>query len=260
MNAPILLVNEHCNTGENPFWDHEKRCVYWTDIPNGRLFRYDIDTGNHAAIYNGQPVGGFTMQADGALLLFRVDDIAVLREDGTAEPVIRYTDAGMTRFNDVIADPDGRVRQLFSGTGCANGMGFAPDLRTFYWTCSTRRRIYRFHYDRETGDLSGEDLWYQATPEEGIPDGLAVDVSGNVWSARWDGGAVIKHDPDGQVLEKLEFPVAKVSSLCFGGRDLDSLFVTTAGGKPESATEDGALYLVEVPVLGMPEFRSRILE
>jgi D-xylonolactonase len=232
-------------------------------------------------IYRGVTVGGFTLQADGDLLLFRVADLALLHTDGRVEVLREFVDEGAVRFNDVIADPEGRVfagtigmadtsgglyrvdrdgsmTLLFRGTGVSNGMGFSPDLRTFYWTCSTRRRIHAYDYDRATGAISRERVFYQATDAEGIPDGMTVDRGGDVWSARWDGYAVVHHGPDGKVIEKFPFPVAKVSSLCFGGPNLDEFFVTTAGGVPGSDTADGSVYRWAAGVSGSPEFRSQI--
>jgi D-xylonolactonase len=277
---PILL-NDHCELGENPLWNSADGCLYWTDITGGKVHRFYLATKEHTIVYRGVAVGGFTFQEDGGLLLFRVEDLALLRIDGSLQIVRKFSDEGATRFNDVIADPEGRVfagtigrtatsggvyrverdgkiTLLFRGTGCSNGMGFSPDLRTLYWTCSTRRRIYAFDYERATGALGGERLFYQATDAEGIPDGLAVDCTGHLWSARWDGYALAHHDPEGRVIERIPFPVAQVSSACFGGPELDRLFVTTAGGAIGSQTEDGAVYELAVEARGREEFRSRI--
>ena len=276
------LLNEHCALGENPLWNPADGSLYWTDITGGKVHRVHLASGRHEIIYRGEPVGGFTFQENGGLLLFRVHDFARLHEDGRVEVLREFTDDGSARFNDVIADPEGRVfagtigrtetsgglyrvdrdgevTLLFRGTGVSNGMGFSPDLRTFYWTCSTRRRMLAFDYDRASGALSGERVFYQANDAEGIPDGMTVDSDGNVWSARWDGFAVVKHAPDGQVLERIPFPVAKVSSLCFGGPALDEVFVTAAGGVPGSDTADGSVFRWRAGVRGLPEFRSRIL-
>lgn len=276
------LINEHCELGENPVWDPTDGSLCWTDITGGKIHRFHPADGRHEIIYRGPSVGGFSLQSDGALLLFRVNDIAVLRVDSSVSVVRELHDAGAERFNDVVADPEGRVfagtigrsetsgglyrmerdgsmTLLFRGTGISNGMGFSPDLRTFYWTCSTRRRIYAFDYDRERGALSAERIFYQATKEEGIPDGLAVDVRGNVWSARWDGFAIIQHAPDGQVLRKIPLPVAQVSSLCFGGPSGDELFITSAGGTPGGDTADGSVFHFHAGIQGLPQFPSRIL-
>jgi sugar lactone lactonase YvrE len=276
------LLNDHCELGENPLWNADDGCLYWTDITGGRVHRIQLGNGRHEVMYRGVPVGGFSFQANGDLLLFRVKDLALLKPDGRVEVLKEFSDDGAARFNDVIADPEGRVfagtigrtntsgglyrvdrdgtiTLLFRGTGVSNGMGFSPDLRTFYWTCSTRRRIYAFDYDRGSGALTGERVFYQAAEAEGFPDGMTVDGDGNIWSARWDGFVVVKHAPDGRVLETHPIPVAKVSSLCFGGPAFDELFVTTAGGVPGSDTADGSIYRWRAGATGAPEFRSRIL-
>ena len=67
---PELIADYSCHTGENPLWHPLERRLYWTDIPRGRLYRYAPATGAHEECYRGDPVGGFTVQSDGALLLF----------------------------------------------------------------------------------------------------------------------------------------------------------------------------------------------
>jgi D-xylonolactonase len=196
--------------------------------------------------------------------------------------VLPYTDDGMSRFNDVQADLEGRVfagtigktkesgglyrvgrdgniEKLFAGTGCSNGMGFTPDGQHMFWTCSTTKRIFRFRYHRATGNLTDRELFYQASNDEGTPDGMAVDENGHVWSTRWGGRAVVHHGTDGKVIEKITMPVPTVSSCFFGGPDLSTLFVTTADGKPGSDTADGTLYSIDMPVRGLPEPVSKIL-
>ena len=265
---------------ENPLWDSEKRCVYWTDISAGKIYHYELATQQCSVIYTGSPVGGFTIQSDGRLLLFRTNDIAVLEPDGNVKVLRQFTHESMQRFNDVIADPEGRVfagtfgehpgcglyrvdldgaiTHMFSGTGCSNGMGFSPDLKTFYWTCSTTRQILRFVYDETSGALTERKLFYQTTVDEGFPDGLAVDSEGNVWSARWRGASVVRHAADGTVLEILRFPRLNVTSICFGGDNLDQIFVTSAKESAAGAAKLGALFETSVQFRGSNPFKSRI--
>lgn len=283
---PEPIANYHCACGENPLWDERRQMVYWTDIPNGRLYRWDYRTGAHERFYSdpaGKPIGGFTLQADGALLLFGHNTICRLDPDsGELTTLVRDFEEGVDRFNDVIADPrgrvfagtmgpdgvsgglyrvdlDGSITCLFRGTGCSNGMGFSPDLKLFYWTDSTAKRIFRFDYDFRTGELSNRREFLAVPESEGTPDGMTTDSEGCVWSARWDGCAVYRYSPAGEQVGKIGFPVAKVSSVIFGGTDLGELFVTTAGGEEGSATPDGTLYRVKVAARGLPEFRSRVM-
>ncbi len=278
------IANYHCACGENPLWDDRKQKFYWEDIPNGRLFEFDPATGQHAMIHEGpEQIGGFTFQEDGNLLLFRQNDIAVRREDGSIESIIPFNEPDIPRFNDVMADPEGRVyagtmgkkndeggtgglfrvdtdgtvTKLWLGTACSNGMAFSPDLSTFYWTSTTADTIYAFDYDRTTGAMTNRRVHMGPS---GHPDGMTIDSEGNIWSAHWGGFGIYIYDPTGKQINKIDLPVEKTSSCCWGGANLDELYVTTAGGSDDSDTADGTLYRITGTgaKAAAPEFRSRI--
>ena len=269
----VALANYHCKVGENPLWHPEE----------GRIFRLDHQSGDHECFYRGPVVGGFTLQADGSLLLFETDRIVRLEADGTRRVLKEGIDADMARFNDVIADPEGRVYAgtigrtdqnggvylverdgsvecLWKGTGCANGMAFSSDLSRFYWTCSTTRTIFRFDYDRSTGHMGGRQVVDRVDERDGTPDGLTLDTDDSIWTARWGGGVVVKMNAAGEELERISLPVSKTSSVAFGGPELDTLYVTTAGGDGEGKVKvaDGTLFRVKVEARGRAEFRSRV--
>jgi D-xylonolactonase len=296
---PTLLADYHCQIGEGPLWHAASQCVYWTDIQTGRLFRYHLPTGKSEQFYQGKPVGGFTFQEDGSLLLFQHGAVVHYPLDGR-EPrtLIEETPDRPLRFNDVIADPAGRVfagtlptrnargeeREgclyrleldgsltcLLTGIGCSNGMGFTLDLQQMYYTDSAVRRIYLFDYDQATGELSHSRLFVQVPPTEGLPDGLTVDAQGYVWSAQWYGAALVRYAPDGRVERRIAFPVQQVSSVTFGGPDYTDIFVTTAAtglgqaddlqppGYDIHAPRGGGLYHLNLGLPGRPEFPSRI--
>ena len=285
MRQPELIADYGCATGEGPLWHPMESRVYWADIPRGRLFRCDPYSRRHETIYEGRVVGGFTIQADGSLLLF-MDDcaIAVLRDGELDFVVDGIPEQRGNRFNDVIADPRGRV---FCGTmphpdgrpaklyrmdadgslttvlddvGLSNGMGFTADQTAIYHTDSTARTIHKFDYDADTGELSNRRAFVR-TPDDGsVPDGMTVDAADCVWSARWDGSALYRYAPNGAEMTRVDFPARKVSSAIFGGRDLADIYVTTAGGgdKPNEGAGAGALFRLNAGVRGKPEFLSRI--
>ena len=89
---------------------------------------------------------------------------------------------------------------------------------------------------------------------------MTVDAEGCVWSARWDGGCLVRYTPDGKEERRISFPARKVSSAIFGGEDYRDLYVTTAGGqnKEQEGAGAGALFRVRPGVAGVPEFVSRI--
>lgn len=281
---PELIADYECNTGENPLWHPGERRLYWLDIPTGRLFRYDPTTGKHEQFFQGEVTGGFTIQEDGALLLFMARGaISILRNGELTGVVEEIEDERESRFNDVLADPegrvfcgtmptsdrlgrlyrldvDGRLTRLLDGIGCSNGLGFTRDLRHLYYTDSPELVIYLFDYDRTSGEISNRRIFVRTPEDEGVPDGLTVDAEGYVWSARWDGGCLVRYRPDGTEERRIEFPAKKVSSLTFGGADYKDIYVTTAGGdnKAEEGAGAGALFRLRLGIQGVPEFPSRI--
>ncbi len=281
---PELIADYQCETGEGPLWHPMERRLYWADIPRGRLFRFDPATGEHEQVYEGEVVGGFTIQADGALLLFMARGAVAVLRDGALDYVIdELPQERDGRFNDVAADPagrvfcgtmpvggrlgtlyrldlDGSITPVVDGVDISNGIGFTPDERKMYYTESTARRIYLYDYDRESGAISNRSVFLE-TPDDGtIPDGMTVDAEGHVWSARWNGSSLYRYTPDGTEERRVRFPARKVSSVAFGGEDLTDIYVTTAGGqnKAEEGAGAGALFRLNLGIRGKPEFLSRI--
>lgn len=280
------VADTRCHTGEGPLWHPDEERLYWTDIPNGRLYRYDPARDDHERVLDDDvALGGFTIQEDGSLLCFRGAGRVDRFVDGRLEPVTVVESATHTRFNDVIADPEGRVYagtmptddelgRLYRldtdgtvteaddyGYDIPNGMGFTPDRERLYLTESEANSVYCYDYDRETGALSDRRTVLDLSEEDGVPDGMTVDADGDLWSARWNGGVVARYGPDGAERGRIEFPARKVSCVTFGGADYDDAYVTTAldGGERETEGDGaGALFRFDVPdgVTGRPEFRS----
>jgi D-xylonolactonase len=255
MSTVEKLVEVDAVVGEGPMWDTDNQKLLWTDIATGRMFSFDPIQNAHTQIHSGPQVGGFVLNKQGGLLTFLHDGVALWKSDD--EWVKIYDDdyeGILLRFNDVIADPEGRV---FAGTfyedtmaekggkllrfdpdgtveiveegiGCSNGMGFSLDLKTMYYTDSTTRTIYAYEYDRGTGRIGNRRNVVVLPDSEGVPDGMTVDAEGFIWSAVWFGGCVIRFDPDGREERRLSIPAKQTSSVMFGGKDLTDLYVTTA--------------------------------
>ncbi|MHC4399621.1 MAG: SMP-30/gluconolactonase/LRE family protein, partial [Planctomycetota bacterium] len=110
-----IVVRSQCVLGEAPLWHPAEKRLYWADIDRGRLHRFDPATGEHKIVLEGRPIGGLTCQADGSLLLFRDRGTVEIFRDGEIVRTVlpKIPDEATSRFNDVIADPRGRV---FCGT------------------------------------------------------------------------------------------------------------------------------------------------
>ena len=83
--------------------------------------------------------------------------------------------------------------------------------------------------DIEKNELSNGRVCVEVPNEKGIPDGLTIDDEGNLWLALWGGHGVAKYDPKtGKQLDFVELPVLNATACCFGGENLDELYITTA--------------------------------
>ncbi|CDK38875.1 SMP-30/gluconolactonase/LRE family protein [Halorubrum sp. AJ67] len=280
------VADARAHTGEGPLWHPAERRLYWVDIPAGVLYRYDPETGENAVAYetDGVPIGGYTIESDGALLLFTHGAVErFVPGESDTETVLTVDAAG--RFNDVIADPEGRVfagtmptegtlgdlyridtdgsaRVVVEGLDIPNGMGFSGDGTTFYLTESEARRIDAFDYDYVTGEIANRREFVETPPGDGVPDGLTVDAEDHLWSARWDGGRAVRYDPSGRAVAAIGLPARKVASVTFAGPSCDALYLTTAlagGDREREGDGAGALFRATgLPASGRAEFRSRI--
>lgn len=284
MIKPTLVADYSCVIGEGPLWHPVEQRLYWIDIHDGRMFRYDPASGRHEQCFAGEVVGGFTIQEDGALLLFMAKGaVKIWREKELTTVIDEVPEERNSRFNDVIADPAGRVFcgtmptktrpgrlyrldsdgtliKLLDGISCSNGLGFSHGLDQLYYTDSGVSTIYLFNYDQATGTITGQSPFIQNPEEDGVPDGLTVDAEGYVWSARWDGGCLIRYTPEGVEDLRIAFPARKVSSVTFGGPDYTDIYVTTAGGdnKGQEGSGAGGLFHLNLGIVGRPEFFSKI--
>lgn len=284
---PEIVADYACVTGEGPLWHPQEQRLYWVDIPQCRLFRFDPATGHHEQCFQGDPgdqLGGFTFQADGSLLLFMARGAVRRWREGDVTTLIEeIPEDADSRFNDVAADPEGRVfcgtmptekhtsrlyrldtngtlTRVLDDVGLSNGMGFTLDEQQMYYTDTRRKTIYRFDYDRQSGALSNQHVFVYSGSEDGSPDGMTVDAEGFVWSARWDGSCLVRYAPDGREDRRIHFPAKKVSSAAFGGPSYEDLYVTTAGGqnKVVEGAGAGALFRLRPGVRGAPRPYSRI--
>jgi sugar lactone lactonase YvrE len=279
-----IVADYACETGENPLWHEQQQRLYWTDIPRGRLFRYDPNSGEHEQCYEGRPVGGFTIQNDGSLLLFMDRGTVAIWNEGLLKEIIPELPAERTsRFNDVIADPRGRVfcgtmatperkgrlyrvdpdgscNLLLEGVDCSNGMAFTSDCKSFYHTDSFAHEIYVFDYDIATGSIHNQKVFARFTEADGMPDGLTMDADGGLWTALWGGSGIARLRSNGEVDRRIGLPTPKTSSLTFAGHDYSDLYVTTAGGntRNEDGELAGALFRIRNQARGIPQFSSNV--
>ncbi|HEX2951995.1 MAG TPA: SMP-30/gluconolactonase/LRE family protein [Armatimonadota bacterium] len=278
-----LFADSRCDIAENPLWNVHEQMLYWkgdADAVYRQAFGGSVET--FETFHLGIRVGGMAFTRDNAVLIFAEHGRVYRWQPGT-KPVCVAELPGATAttyFNDVIVDPQGRVfcgvlandffhpsrrgtagslwrfdtdgsfHCLEPATGAIpNGMGFSRDGRHFYFAVTDTGVIYRYDYDRATGNLANPMPWIS----RGGPDGLTVDADGCVWVAHWD-SPLTRYAPDGNVLREYHLPVRTVSSVTFGGSDNTTIFVTTAKSSAAPSPHDGGVFALTQSIHGVPEF------
>lgn len=286
VSAPEIVADVPCVCGENPYWVAGERKLYWTDIPKNKLYRYDPATNKHEIAFESDlPIGGFTLQADGSLLLFMGRGRIATWRDGRIEKVIvpELPDEIESRFNDVIADPrgrvfcgtmsqpkrkgrlyrmdtDGKITLILENIGCSNGMGFTADRKTMYYVDSLAHEVYQFDYDENTGAITNQRVLIKLPDSAGLPDGMTVDAQGDLWLGVWDGSCLLRFDAGGREKARYPFPARKITSLTFGGDDFTDIYATSGGGdkRETDGAAAGSLFRSRLGFKGIEEFVSRI--
>ena len=270
------INNPICHLAECPIWNDAEQTLYWTDILEKRIWRYDPGAGEIRIEWQGDAmVGGFAFTGNNDMVLCTEKGVYRLkrRSDAPAqsslELLYEIPMAADERFNDITTDPKGRI---FAGTltarrehgilyrlekgkpaevvlrdiGTSNGMTFSLDLKHFYHTDSHVRTITRYDYDPDTGAIANPCAIYKAAEVDGVPDGITMDAEGFIWVACWRGRKIIRIDSAGQIVQELPIPAVQISSVAFGGNDMNDLYVTTAcegGADLARGLDDSGRYL-----------------
>ncbi len=264
-------------------WHAASNSLYWTDWLTNRLYRKSCDDGVVERVDLEQHAGAFAFCRDGRLLLNQSDGLGLL--DWNSQRVERILSLPMKpeekHKNDAKCDARGRFwfgtisdfgkGRLMRYDPCdgslftarediytSNGLGWTGDRKTFYYTDSRRRVIWRCAYDLDTGELGEFSLFVDfANWDMGKPDGLAVDAQGSVWVAMWDGYCVVRICEEGRIQQHVDLPIARPTSCAFGGPDLKTLFVTSALVDTDPSPADqvprsGNVFSFPVSVPGVP--------
>jgi len=149
-------------------------------------------------------------------------------------------------------DPDGSIAVVLEGVTVSNGLEWSPDGSLAYYNDTETSSIAVFDYSLQNGLTNRRTFVTLSGP--GGPDGLTVDAEGGVWTAVYDGGAVLHYSPDGVLEDRVEVPTPKVTACTFGGDDLGQLFITTSQEDVDTDEDPlaGSLFVADVGVHGRP--------
>lgn len=276
------LSDHRCRLGESPLWDSTTGTLYWVDSFGPTLYSHLLGAGSTRVLeLPGRQIGSLALRAGGGLVLamdqglFACDpgsgEIETLAEPLAGRDKLRFNDGKADPFGGFVAgamniDPAGRENgsmvlltpeletvEILDGFQCFNGPCFSPDGEQLYVTGRREGVIEVFDYGREQRPRNGRILI------EGCnPDGATVDAAGYIWSAQWDDECLLRIAPDGRIDTRLPVPGQVVTSVMFGGRGLERIFVTTLGEeydgvKPAGESPGRMLVVDDSGYRGRPE-------
>ena len=264
------LIDEGNHLGEGPIWDVADQCLYWVDgtgrrVGNPSIWRYDPandqtrhwsldhDVGALALTQNGNAV----LALDDGFYFFdfeseKLDCIHLIEPD---EPRSRLNDGKVDRAGRFFAggmddkeesplcglwrlDPDLTITQVDEGIICSNGPCWSADDKTFYFADTFQQTMWAYDYDIDSGTLSNKRDFASTADEAGFFDGSTVDAEGCVWNAMVIGGDLIRYRPDGSEDMRIGMPVKNITSVNFGGPNLDEIYVTSMARVSHPATHE----------------------
>jgi sugar lactone lactonase YvrE len=285
-----LLVDARNDLGEGPLWDVDEQRLYWIDSHGKAVHRCDARGQEVRSWSVPEHIGSMCLRERGGAVVslrngFHFLDLASGKVEPIADPEAhlrrtRLNDGKVDRQGRFLAggmdyeereplaglyrlDPDLEVTQLEAGIVVSNGPCWSLDGETFYFADTWARRIWAYGYDTATGDLLSRRVFADFEGHlRGYPDGATVDAEGCVWSAEVYGGRLVRFAPDGTVDRLVGMPVDSVTSVIFGGADLDVLYVTSMArpfqGRRRQEREAGGLFAVHgLGVRGVPEPRFK---
>lgn len=250
--------------GESPVWHRQELALYWVDIPQRQLHRWDWASATHRLWQLDEEPGCVAPIDGGGVLLaqrsglYRLDTTTGQRWSVAPAPY----DTATQRFNDGKVDPWGRfwvgtiyeprdqplavlyrlgragLEAVWPHGTVSNGLAWSPDGATQYWSDTWGHALYRSRVDGDGNAAPTPTLWRRfahktevAAPAvyAGRPDGGAVDAQGRYWSAMFEGARLVcfADTPQQQDLH-YALPVQCPTMPCFAGPELDTLVITTA--------------------------------
>jgi L-arabinonolactonase len=246
------IVDCRTTLGEGPLWDTREQKIYWVDSRGCKIYRANADGGNVENWDVPSEIGSLALREQGGAVIalrtgihtfdFATGRATLIVDPEPNLPTTRLNDGKVDRrgrffFGSMDVDEKKTICQLYrldpdfslhvmdENIIVSNGPCFSPDDRTFYFADSRSGRISAYDYDVDAGTLSNKRIFTELS--SGAPDGGTVDAEGYVWTSAIIAGELRRFAPDGVLERSIPMPVKNVTSLNFGGPNLDVIFCTS---------------------------------
>ncbi len=252
----VLEYKINSQLGEGAFWDYKNQKLYWVDIEGKSLHIYDPRTKINKTFPTPSKIGTIVPINNAEAIIALEDGIYKINTQ-TGE-IILFSDLESkqteNRFNDGKCDingnlwvgsmnlkqnkptaqlykinKNGEAKKMLDSITISNGIVWTSDNKTMYYIDTPTRNIKAFDFDKSKSTISNERIAVHVSESMGYPDGMTIDEENMLWVGMWNGNAVARFNPlTGKLISKIEVSAHNVTSCAFGGKNLDTLFITTA--------------------------------
>ncbi|MEO8627450.1 MAG: SMP-30/gluconolactonase/LRE family protein [Betaproteobacteria bacterium] len=274
--------------GECTIWCDREQLLWWVDIRAPALNYFNPATGEVRSLGLRETIGSFGLTQSGQKMVAAMKTGLYMLDphSGALELIVApEADVPGNRFNDgrcdrsgrfwagTMADTDrkpvGALYRLDADRQCTrirggllvpNSIAWSPDSKVMYLADTHVNCIWTYDFDIDGGAMSNEQLFADTGGRGGRPDGSCVDADGYLWNAEYGGSRVVRYRPDGVIDQIVSLPVSNPTCCCFGGKDFDTLYISTARQRltPEQLEREplaGGLFACRPGPLGLPEAR-----
>jgi sugar lactone lactonase YvrE len=289
MKIPVeSVVASQDVLGECTIWCDRDQVLWWVDIRGPSLKRYNPANGETRGLALSEVIGSFGLTRSGKMMIagmksgvyFLDPQSGMLKLIAAPEqhiPQNRFNDGRCDRAGRFWAgtmsdgpreavgslyrlEPDGRCTPIRGGIFIPNSIAWTPDDRVMYFADTYRALIWAYDFDLALGVMRNERVFADCSDRAGRPDGSCVDADGCLWNAEYGGSRVVRYTPDGRIDRVVELPVSNITCCCFGGKGLDTLYLSTARQRmtPEQLAREplaGNIFACRPGVRGLPEAR-----
>ncbi|MFH1512198.1 MAG: SMP-30/gluconolactonase/LRE family protein [Bacillota bacterium] len=279
-----LVLDARAELGESALWRAQTQSLHWADIIKGEVHSLDMAAMKHTYVSTAQAVGAIVPAYGGGFAaalatgFYLLDDKGLTKRIAEPEglvPMLRFNDgkcdrrgrfwAGTQIMRDEMKgrgyfwclDVDGTVRTALTGVTTSNGLAWNEDDTVLYYIDSMTRTVKAFQFDLERGTLGAGRVCVEVPKAYGYPDGMTIDREGMLWIAQWEGSAIRRYDPHtGACVGVLPVAASRVTSCCFGGEKLSTLYITSARTETDAGTEPlaGGIFQADAGVSGYEAF------
>jgi len=292
MNKVELLDDCNNSLGEGITYSSSNNNLYWLDIGNiSKLYSLDLSSNKKEIFELPEIVTATSIKSQNELILATTNGLKLFNTSNKKfESVVNIENQqSLTRSNDGASDALGRfwfgtmqnnfdkngndipikenigklykvdtnkkISVIEEDLGIPNTFVWSPDNKNFYFTDTLNGTILSYNFELESGELSNKKNF--ATFDRGHPDGSTIDTDGCVWNCRWGGSCIVRFTPSGKVDQIIEMPVQNITNCVFGGKDMKTLFITTASNENKNNL-DGSLFSINLNYQGIEDNKSKL--